>query len=247
MATLLSGIQEVAIQTTIPVKYMKNIFTVAMALTLGFLVINSFAQDDCRVLLEELAGTYKGKCKNGLASGKGKAIGEDMYEGTFKEGLPDGKGTYNWANGDTYTGEWTKGLREGQGTFTYRMEGKETILAGIWKEDVYVGPMPKKPIVLDKLGVDRYTFRKVPGNKNRVLISFYQNGLANLDLDNFRIYSTSVASAPLGNARGFDHINFPVKIKVSYDTWNKLRTSKIYVILEFEIFEPGDWQVDIHN
>lgn len=226
---------------------MKKYITRFPVFILGFLVIHAYTQDECKVLKPELIGTYNGKCKNGLANGKGKAIGKDVYQGTFKGGLPDGKGTYTWANGDSYTGEWANGYRDGEGTFKCTVDGEETSLTGIWKEDVYIRPIPKKPVVIDKLGVDRYTIRKVPGNKNRVLLSFYQNGVPNFVLDNFRISSSSGAETKLGNAQGFDYINFPVRIKVNYNTWNKLRTAKIYVIFECEIFEPGDWEVDIHN
>lgn len=45
----------------------------------------------------------------------------------------------------------------------------------------------------------------------------------------------------------FENIIFPVTIKVNYSTWNKIRTVMVYVIFEFEIFEPGDCVVDIHN
>lgn len=30
----------------------------------------------------------------------------NRYEGDFKKGKADGKGIYNWANGEVYDGEW---------------------------------------------------------------------------------------------------------------------------------------------
>ena len=89
------------------------------ALTLIFIfclsLMHGFSQQECKVLKKEIAATYDGECKNGLAHGQGKAEGTDIYEGGFKKGLPCGLGTYTWANGDVYAGDWRKGLRNGWG------------------------------------------------------------------------------------------------------------------------------------
>jgi hypothetical protein len=58
-----------------------------------------FAQEECKVLMPEISGSYTGKCKKGLAQGKGLAIGTDTYEGRFLKGLPDG-------TGKIYMGRW---------------------------------------------------------------------------------------------------------------------------------------------
>ena len=47
--------------------------------------------------------------------GKEKHANEDVYEGGFKEGLPQGKGIYIWANGTRYEGEFSAGFRNGKG------------------------------------------------------------------------------------------------------------------------------------
>ncbi|MEI6061185.1 MAG: hypothetical protein WCR72_10775, partial [Bacteroidota bacterium] len=65
--------------------------------TLSALIL--FGQEKCRVLKPELVGTYEGKCKDGLANGKGIAIGTDRYEGQFTKGFPQGYGTYTWSTG----------------------------------------------------------------------------------------------------------------------------------------------------
>ena len=61
---------------------------------------------DCKVLKPEIAGIYSGDCKKGLANGKGIAEGIDKYEGKFKDGLPHGNGTYQYANGEIYQGDF---------------------------------------------------------------------------------------------------------------------------------------------
>ena len=96
-------------------------------------------RDSCKVLMKEISGFYKGKCKNGLANGKGTAKGDDTYIGNFKDGLPDGRGKYTYQNGNTYYGFWKNGLKHGQGRYKYFANGKEVVQKGFWKDGNYVG------------------------------------------------------------------------------------------------------------
>jgi hypothetical protein len=205
------------------------------------------AQKKCMVLKPQIANQYEGKCKNGLAHGTGKATGVDTYEGRFKKGLPNGKGTYVWSNGDKYVGEWFEGFRHGEGSFTFNNEGRDTTITGLWRKDEYKGPVPKEPNVLTSRGVDRYNFDRMSDIKNRVLIDIYQNGIRNRGIENFIIASSSGYKTNRGESIGYDEVTFPVTIKLNYTTWNKLGGIQVYVIFEFIIYEPGDWQVDIHN
>lgn len=89
---------------------------------------------------DSLKGTYTGNCKNGKANGKGKAVGDHMYEGEFKSGLPDGYGIYIWSNGNSYNGSFEKGLKQGFGKLTYKSPGKtDSTVEGYWKKDFYIG------------------------------------------------------------------------------------------------------------
>ncbi|MBS0000049.1 MAG: hypothetical protein KFF73_13805 [Cyclobacteriaceae bacterium] len=114
--------------------------------TIIFFVISAFfflpgmAQDDCKVLMENIAGKYEGDCKKGLAEGRGTASGTDTYVGDFKKGLPHGTGKYTWAAGDVYEGEFSKGKKEGKGTLNTRLpDGSMTRQEGYWKGDEYIG------------------------------------------------------------------------------------------------------------
>ena len=40
------------------------------------------------------------------------------YEGNFKDGMKNGKGTYIYSNGSKYEGEWKDNKKHGKGIFT---------------------------------------------------------------------------------------------------------------------------------
>jgi hypothetical protein len=117
-----------------------------------FISFNIFAQE-CVVEHKALKGDYSGDCKKGKASGKGKAIGVDTYEGDFKSGLPDGQGTYTWQNGNTYTGKFSKGLKNGKGILTFKTQGQpDSLVEGFWKQDAYIGRYEKPYMVHSRTG-----------------------------------------------------------------------------------------------
>jgi hypothetical protein len=223
---------------------MKNILFALAAIVLSLAV---HGQTECKVLIQSLSGSYTGKCKDGLAQGKGKAQGTDIYEGAFAKGVPHGRGTYTWSNGDRYEGDWEKGIRQGEGTFYFKDGGKDTLISGLWEADRYKGPKPPPPKIHTNVGVERFNIEKTVGIKKRVLVNIYQNGVRNRGIEQFMIDANSGSPTTLGESVGFENINFPIRIKVSYSTWNKLRTAMYDVRFEFEIFEEGDWVVDIHN
>jgi hypothetical protein len=226
---------------------MRNMLKPGLITFISLSVLFAVGQENCKVLKPEIAGTYDGKCKNGLAHGKGIAVGTDRYEGIFNKGLPQGYGIYTWSTGEKYTGEWIEGMRHGIGKFTSKSEGKDSILNGLWQKDMYIGPKPQNPSVLYNSGVDRYNFRKSNTTKNRVLIDITQNGTRNLGISNFMISASSGSDANLGQSIGYDFVTFPVTIKIAYTTWNKLHTMPYNVKFDFEIFEPGDWKVELQN
>jgi len=90
-------------------------------------------QNDCKVTIADISGSYSGGCKNGLAHGKGVAQGIDRYEGQFMKGKPDGKGIYKWANGTSFEGQWKNGMREGMGKMVY----SDSVVTGYWRDDKY--------------------------------------------------------------------------------------------------------------
>ncbi len=226
---------------------MKNIMRLGLILGFSIITLFLYSQQECKVLKREISGTYEGKCKKGLANGKGVATGIDKYEGRFMDGLPHGEGTYTWANGTTYTGEWVEGKRHGNGKFTMQTDGKDSVQAGVWQQDEYFGPKPQAPTVIYKNGVDRFNFQKNLTVKNRVLIDIFQNGMRNTGISNLLISASSGYESSVGESFGYDAVTFPVTIKLSYTTMNKLKTMPVGVRFDFIIFEPGDWTVELNN
>lgn len=58
-------------------------------------------------------------------------IGQEYYEGYWKNDLMEGYGIYHYANGDVYEGNWLNGLQHGYGIYTFT-DGH--VYEGDWKE-----------------------------------------------------------------------------------------------------------------
>jgi hypothetical protein len=93
-------------------------FAVAALLPLG-----ASAATACRVLDPELAGFYRGGCKDGLAEGYGEAKGSAEYRGDFHAGRKQGRGVKTWPSGDRYEGEFVADRKEGIGKYTWSSSG----------------------------------------------------------------------------------------------------------------------------
>jgi hypothetical protein len=104
-----------------------------LAALLGTLpVLPASALAACRVLDEEIAQHYEGGCRDGLAHGKGVAVGFARYEGQFRRGRKHGQGVKTWPWGDRYTGDFVDDRKEGVGTYEWG-EGSR------WGGERYVG------------------------------------------------------------------------------------------------------------
>ncbi|NOU61250.1 hypothetical protein [Marinifilum caeruleilacunae] len=114
----------------------KLVFLIISILTIQY---SSAQNNQCSVLLKSISGSYTGDCKNGLANGKGKSVGQDTYIGMFKDGLPHGKGKYLYRNGNTFQGYWKNGEKNGKGKYKYSLNGEKHTLSGYWKQNEYAG------------------------------------------------------------------------------------------------------------
>jgi hypothetical protein len=86
----------------------------------------------CYVTDSQLRGRYTGECRGSKAYGWGKTIGQDTYEGEFIDGVPNGKGTYVWRDGDKYVGQVRNGKAHGQGVMIY---ANGTTRSGLWQNN----------------------------------------------------------------------------------------------------------------
>lgn len=224
-------------------RYLKNYLITLLIITSPF-ILNS--QETCKVLVPEIAEQYIGKCKKGLANGKGLAIGIDRYDGSFRKGYPEGQGTYTWSSGEVYKGQWIEGKRNGIGTLSYSVDDKLVVQEGIWEDDKYIGPEPEKPKVLTSISIERYNFQR-QGEGSQVVINFYLSGSNNVDLENFSAVATSGTKFESPGKVGFESIVFPFICKISYNSWNKTRTSRVLTRFEFEIPDSGRWTLNLYN
>ncbi len=209
----------------------------------------SIAQDSgCRVLMPSIADTYKGNCKNGLAQGKGEAQGVDHYIGRFYRGLPEGPGTYIWANGNWYEGQWTAGLMEGRGKMVYKVGLGDSVVVGYWSKDKYIGTERYKPYMINRsVGIIRTSFNKMGDDMSDIKIRFMIGGRINSDIQDLSIANDSGSEYRSGNFIGIMNATFPVSVKIRYRTWNQIHSMQSECVLEFTIDDPGRWDVTITN
>jgi hypothetical protein len=224
----------------------KHLITTILLMT--SMIHFSYSQEgNCKVLKPEIAVSYSGDCKKGLANGKGIAEGKDKYEGKFKEGLPNGNGIYRSANGDIYEGDFKDGMKNGNGKFTFKYLGKDSTYLGVWKEDQFVKKvMPPAYTVSQKVNLQRYTVQKIKSG-NRIMFSFMQNGKKNLSITGLSFAESDGSPITMGQEQGFDNIRFPFNCKVSYTTLNSFQAASFQIIFEIQITEPGQWLVTLYN
>jgi hypothetical protein len=142
---------------------------------------------NCKVLDENLTGTYKGDCINGIADGKGEAKGRHSYTGPFKNGMPNGTGIYTYADNMYYNGNFQDGVKEGKGEFHYLRNGlADSIVKGYWSGNEYRG---KKYTTYSFEPLGKYDrLEIIPSNQSGNSLTFE--------------ISTTTAGTPAGGAMG---------------------------------------------
>jgi len=218
-----------------------------------FLITSFYAQSQtCEVDNPSLKGTYTGDCKKNKANGKGKAVGSDTYEGDFKNGLPDGQGTYTWSNKNSFSGKFSKGLKEGKGTMTFKMEGRQdSVIEGYWKKDIFIGVHEKPWEVHSKTGSIRDVDVEYTADKSyrvKVIITSTTGSVTGLGgqvpamkVDNTLLIKgsfqrqTSLESHYKSSETTYHDVIFPFRVK--------LQISREEVEIEF--YETGSYIVNI--
>lgn len=112
----------------------------------GFLSVENdrskieFLMDDLKKYERSLSLGYSGKVnEKGVRSGLGRFIFDDgsIYEGSWKNNLPDGQGLFKWPNGDFYSGQFVAGKRDGVGISSSSYGG---VFDGHYLKDKKHGP-----------------------------------------------------------------------------------------------------------
>jgi hypothetical protein len=224
----------------------------AAIIVLLILSVNVFSQT-CEVNLESIKGTYTGDCKKNKAHGKGKAVGTDTYEGEFKNGVPDGEGTYTWSNKSVFVGKYVKGFREGKGMMTIKsLDGKDSILEGYWKKDVYIGTHEKPWEIISKTGsITKVEVEHSPGitQKIKIVVTNTTGGVSGVNSISMRFIvenvlvskgfferRTSLETHLKSTETTLTNVTFPFRAKFQISGGDEV---------EIEFFEQGSYTVDI--
>jgi len=222
---------------------MKRVVLIAGIVTMSLSASAIYAQSNCKVLIPRIGDSYAGSCKQGLADGSGEAFGIDQYKGEFKKGFPDGVGIYFWQTGETYNGEWKKGLREGGGKYTFKYMGRDSVLAGVWKEDKYVGERDLASYVIEyRNSIGRVTCMRM-GDRPYVKYKFSRNGGESNNINNLLMQGSSGSESNTASFSGFEQVIFPFKGKVTFNALNSFQTATLTCELRLIINEPGSWIV----
>ena len=215
-----------------------------------FLCISkSQAQEDCKVLMEDISGSYEGDCKKGLAHGEGIAKGKDTYKGSFKRGVPDGKGVYTYSNGKVYEGEWNHGLKEGEGKLMFSTLHGDSVKTGFWRDDRYLGEKYIPPYeVLQESNVERYSIKKQPTNASHRIILRIRDLSGNISgITGFNMNVSSGIKNGDTNRLLVEYIDFPFEGYITYTAAAKMSGQPINVLFTFKINDPGTWEVVLKN
>jgi hypothetical protein len=223
-------------------------------ISLTFILLASIIQysvsqqqdSSCIVLMTEISGIYNGDCRNGLAHGKGTAIGEDKYEGRFINGLPDGKGKYTYKNGNEYNGYWKNGLKNGKGNFTYSLNGVQTVLKGYWLDDEYKGITDPDEFyrITAASGIETYYIKKLEGDQERTEISF-ERVMAKYIPSDLQISVSSGIMNRLNKKIIISNYTYPMNCSLSFTI--KIGDTLKQCKLIFDIIKPGYYEVFISN
>ncbi|MEL6537840.1 MAG: hypothetical protein AAFQ98_20640 [Bacteroidota bacterium] len=198
------------------------------------------SQSTCGVNLEELAGTYKGDCRQGLAHGEGTAEGTHRYQGEWRKGFPHGVGLYTYTSGDTYKGAFDRGRRDGQGKMTF-CDGE--VKEGIWVDDRFVGNYAEAYEYIEKPESGNYELRRQGDEENRIEVELTNRGMA-FDPQDLNFVASTGVPIRYTNRFGWEGVEFPCTIEVSYTVPS---ISGQRISFKVIVKEPGEWKMAVRH
>lgn len=220
------------------------------------------AQEDCKVLLEPIKGTYTGDCKKGLANGEGTAIGTDSYTGKFKKGLPHGEGVYTFSTGEIYVGSFKDGQKSGMGKL--KLADGTIAKEGLWKEDQF---FREQDVPDYKIGMRRnvvsITIRDLGGDDDKIDIILSRDGRESTEnVHDLMVVANSGVEQRTQKSIVYREMMYPFKANVKFKSVGKFTpttagdtkmgeknsfeaTQMPESVVDFEILEKGNWEVRI--
>ena len=141
----------------------------------------------------------------------------------------------------------------GCSVYTFQNESKATISnnsasdSGNLNDSKSKKHVPPPYRILDNRYVTRSTINKSIVRNNGVAIRVMQNGVDNLDIEDFSMAYNSGTEYRMGNIYGIDNTSLPLFVKVTYKAWNTFHAVQMDIIYEFVIYSPGTWSVTIWN
>ncbi|TRX62205.1 hypothetical protein FNH22_02475 [Fulvivirga sp. M361] len=232
---------------------LRSLITVMLSM-----LVAALSAQDCKVQMPELQGEYSGNCKKGLAHGQGKVKGDKVtYEGNFKKGYPQGKGVIQYLEDDrVFKGQFKEGRIYGFGQV---FQSDSLVKEGYWKGDLmnyrYLGIEEAdlkgyKILQEDNLGQAKLKISR--SDNNSELITIRLNDLKNRSIADISVEERNngqIAKSTFTNSRSFVEINaieFPFIITIRYTVSSgQSNNFTVPVILRLEIFESGDWLINI--
>ncbi len=205
----------------------------------------AISQDiDCKVLLPNISSKYVGKCKKGLAHGKGMAWGVDTFRGNFSKGLPHGQGEYIWNNKVKYSGSWKNGEMHGKGKLTFN---KDSVIIGYWQNGEYLksetSKSPQAFSIIKNKNIDRCRIVKT-GSGDRILIKL-QEFSGQRPYDFFSVSVDGGNYFKIGNSIGVLITKLPIEVNIRFTAPSKLKTITYNYEITFVINEYGTWEVTL--
>lgn len=215
---------------------------------------------DCAVSIDDLtAETYVGDCKKGLANGEGEARFADFtFKGSFKKGVPQGEGTITFDSGQTLIVETKKGKIFGFGKL---YKGEELLEEGYWKGTLdkyrFMGTEESDLLgykILQKDNIDKSQFKLTKSENNSKQLTIRLADPSNRSISSINVQERNngqVSQFTETTSRSFVEISaieFPYVMNLTYNVAaNQGANSSVFVILRFEITEPGDWLLSISH
>jgi hypothetical protein len=229
---------------------MKMIYAATVFMAMALNAIMASAQT-CEVLIPELSGEYKGECKKGIATGQGEVKGKvHAYKGSFKNGKPNGQGTYHYSDSMFHIGNFQEGLKEGKGEMHYVLANKtDSVIAGFWSGDIYRGKRYVTYVSDAREYFDQVEINPSsrPGNTISFEITVTSTGSESIDsyLSLTQLVSTNgvfirpltKSTVPRKSTYSYEIKQFPVHLLATFSNGRNIT---------FELYKNADWQVRIY-